>query len=227
MSASSRSFTPTRQGNPCLVCGDIKGRCRQTPEALNLCMDSSGVLPGFKYLGQTKDGLWAKYVTNDGQEQNQDDRIQQQQQLRAQRAAAEAQRHAEALPAIERDRLYNQLLNQLPLHPADRADLHRRGITDEQIKAWGIRSVDQWQPLEQELSYALPGLSLDGRLWATYQYVILLSESNSDIQNNVSQIPLKRLTRAENKSLIDQTKEVMSDKWYFKRKKTPTWQKEF
>jgi hypothetical protein len=55
-----------------------------------------------------------------------------------------AQRHADSLPAIERDRLYNQILNQLPLHPEDRADLHRRGITDEQIKTWGIRSVEPW-----------------------------------------------------------------------------------
>ncbi len=128
-------------------------------------MDSSGVLPGFHYLGQTKDGLWAKYRSDDGQ-QTPADRShfwQEQQQLRQQRATAEAQRHADALPAQERDRLYNQLLNQLFLHPADRADLHRRGITDEQIKAWGIRSVEQWQPLAQELSHALPGLSLDGR----------------------------------------------------------------
>jgi hypothetical protein len=220
---STRSFTPTRQGNPCLVCGDIKGRCRQTPESLNLCMDSSGVLPGFKYLGQTKDGLWAKYLIDDGTEQNQNDRIREQQQLRAQRAAAEAQCHADALPAMERDRLYRQLLSQLPLHPADRADLHRRGLTDEQIEAWVVKPVEQWQRLERELPHELAGVSLD--VWT--QYVIQAVESNKNIQFIVSQNPLKRLTRAENKSLIDQTKEVMSDKWYFKRKKTPTWQKEF
>jgi hypothetical protein len=102
---SSRSFTPTRQGNPCLVCGDIKGKCRQTPEDLNLCMDSSGVLPGFKYLGQTKDGLWAKYRIDDGQQTPADRKLrtqsthfwQKQKQLRQQRAVAEAQRHADAL----------------------------------------------------------------------------------------------------------------------------------
>ncbi|MCG9891350.1 MAG: hypothetical protein MH252_09760 [Thermosynechococcaceae cyanobacterium MS004] len=163
---SARSFVPTRQGNPCLICGDTKGKCRQTAEALNLCMEVSGTLPGFKYLGQTKNGLWAKYLLDDGTDRTQEEREQhfhEQQQLRASRAAAEAQRHADALPAHERDRLYAQLLNQLSLHPADRADLHRRGITDEQIKALGIRSVEQWQPLAQELSHALPGLGLDGR----------------------------------------------------------------
>jgi hypothetical protein len=236
---STRSFTPTRQGNPCLVCGDIKGRCRQTAEDLNLCMDSSGVLPGFHYLGQTKDGLWAKYILDDGQEQNQADRIREQQQLRAQRAAAEAQRHADALSAMEREsfaprvRLYNQLLHQLPLHPDDRADLNRRGITDEQIEAVGFKSVEQWQPLTQELSHALPGISLDGRSFVaklspiTYQNLIGVIERNPNIESIVSQNPLKRLTRAKNRSLIDQSKEVISDKWCFKRKKTPTWQKEF
>lgn len=148
---SARSFTPTRQNNPCLVYGDIKGRCRQLPEDLNLCMRTSGPLPGFQDLGQTKDGLWTQFVIDNGTEQTQEDRdrhYSQQHQLRQQRA--EAQRHSDALPAIERDRLHNQLL----LHPADRADLHRRGITDEQIKVWRVRSVEQWQPLVQELSHA-------------------------------------------------------------------------
>lgn len=54
-----------------------------------------------------------------------------------------------------------------------------------------------------------------------------MRECNQDIQSNVSQIPLKRLTWSENKSLIDPTKEVMSNKWFFKRKKTPTGKKEF
>jgi hypothetical protein len=131
------------------------------------------------------------------------------------------------LPAIERDRLYRQLLSQLPLHPADRADLHRRGITDEQIKAWGVSSVEQWQKLSIEILHELTGVSLDGRTLVTYQNVIWLIESNKNIQSVVSQIPLKRLTRADNQGLIDATKEVMSDKWFIRRKKTPTWQKEF
>jgi hypothetical protein len=180
-------------------------------------------------LGQTKDGLWAKYFIDDGTEQTQDDRESSAQRFRhyQQQQPLRAQRHAQALPALERDRLYNQLLNQLSLHPDDRADLHRRGITDEQIKAWGIRSVEQWQPLTQELSHALLGDALDGRLSIVLQHVIWLAESDLNIQNIVSQISLKRLTRAENKSLIDQTKEVMSDKWFNKRKKTPTGKKEF
>jgi hypothetical protein len=100
---STRSFSPTRQGNPCLVCGNIKGNCRQMPEDLDLCMD----LLGLKVDGQS---FSAKLSSN------------------------------------------------------------------------------------------------------IYQKLIGVIESNPDIHSNVSQIPLKRLTRAKNKSLIDQTKEVMSEK---------------
>jgi ribosomal protein S14 len=163
---STRSFTPTRQSNPCRICGDIKGNCRQTPADLNLCMAASGTLPGFRYLGQTKDGLWAKYILDDGLVQNQaerDRRWQEQQLLRQHRAAVEAQRHAQSLSATERDRLYRQLLTQLSLHPDDRSDLHRRGLTDHQIEAWGVRSVEQWQKLIIELPFTLPGVNLDGK----------------------------------------------------------------
>ena len=163
---STRSFTPTRQSNPCLICSDIKGNCRQTLEDLHLCMSLSSPLPGFRYLGQTKDGLWAKYAIDDGLKQSpqeREQRWQDQQLLRQQRAAAEADRRAEALPAIERDRHYRQLLSQLSLHPADRADLHRRGLIDEQIEALGVKSVEQWQRLSIELPHELTGVALDGR----------------------------------------------------------------
>jgi hypothetical protein len=115
---STRSFTPTRQGNPCLVCGNTKGRCRKTPESLTLCMGFLTLKVGGRSLG------------------------------------------AKPTPI-------------------------------------------------------------------TYQNLIRVIVSNPNIQSSVSMNPLKRLTQAENKSLIDQTKEVMTDKWCFKRKKTPTWKKEF
>jgi hypothetical protein len=76
-------------------------------------------------------------------------------------------------------------------------------------------------------------LKVDGRSLGakpspiTNQNLIRVIASNPNIESSGSQNPLKRLTQAENKSLIDQTKEVMTDKWCFKRKKTPTWQKEF
>ncbi|KAI9129731.1 hypothetical protein [Acaryochloris sp. CCMEE 5410] len=128
-------------------------------------MTLSGQIEGYRYLGQSKDGLWGKYVLDDGQDLSQEDRErrwQEQRILREQRAQAEVQRHAQSLPAPERDKLYRQLLDQLTLHPADRADLHRRGLTNEQIQNWGVKSIEQWQSLSGELPHTLPGISLDG-----------------------------------------------------------------
>ncbi|UJB73159.1 hypothetical protein HRE53_30935 (plasmid) [Acaryochloris sp. 'Moss Beach'] len=129
-------------------------------------MSLSGQIAGYRYLGQSKDGLWGKYVVDDGQNLRQEDRErrwQEQRILREKRAQAEAKRHAQSLPAPERDRLYRQLLGQLTLHPADRADLYRRGFTDDQIEDWGVKSVEQWQQLSPELPHTLPGVNLDGK----------------------------------------------------------------
>ncbi|ABW32323.1 hypothetical protein [Acaryochloris marina] len=129
-------------------------------------MTLSGQIEGYRYLGQSKDGLWGKYVLDDGKDLSQEDRErrwQEQRILREQRAQAEAQRHAQSLPASERDQHYRQLLDQLTLHPADRADLHRRGFTNEQIQDWGVKSVEQWQSLSSELPHTLPGVGLDGQ----------------------------------------------------------------
>jgi hypothetical protein len=125
-------------------------------------MNLSEPLPGFKYIGQTKDGLWAKYIPDTGHPLSDDDRTLLQLK-RQQRLAEETQRRAESLPATERDRHYRQLLNQLTLHSDDRDDLHRRGFTDEQINEWGVKSVEQWQRLTVELPHTLPGVNLDGR----------------------------------------------------------------
>jgi hypothetical protein len=84
-----------------------------------------------------------------------------------------------------------------------------------------------------EVAHALPGVRLEGRSLGaklspiTYQNLIRVIGGNPNFESSVSHNSLKGLTQAENKSLIDQTKEVMSDKWCFKRKKTPTWKKEF
>lgn len=162
---SASKILATNRTHPCDLCGDIKGDCRRA-DNLNLCMTLTGQIEGYRYLGQSKDGLWGKYVLDDGHDLNQEERERRWQEQRIRReqlAQAEAQRYAQSLPAPERDRLYRQILAQLTLHPADRADLHRRGFTDEQIEAWGVKSVEQWQQLSTELPHTLPGINLDGR----------------------------------------------------------------
>jgi hypothetical protein len=161
-------FIPTKRGNPCAICGDISGKCREVESTL-LCMTEvdamSAAVPGYKFIGQTKNGFWGKFVTDQGQSWTQTQRQewrQQQERIQQQRAAEEAKQRTESLPPTERDRLYRQLLDQLTLHPVDREDLQRRGLSDEQIAVGGFKSVQQWQSLETELSHRLPGVSLDG-----------------------------------------------------------------
>ena len=162
-----RDFTSTRRNNPCQVCGDTKGKCRETP-VIRLCMtfaDALQSIPGFRFVGRTKDDLWGKWVEEDDRDwtdQERDRWRQEQDQKRQQRADAEAQRRSASMSAEERDRHNRQLLGSLSLHPLDRISLHDRNLTDEQIAEWGVKSVDQWQKLEHEFPHALPGVNLTG-----------------------------------------------------------------
>jgi hypothetical protein len=164
------SYISTNRSNPCPLCDKTNGNCRTFEDSPNvLCMtftDAFTPIANFRYIGLTEDKFWGKWVPNDRQKLTQAERDDRQRELsrrRQESADAETQRRAEALPPQERDRLYRSLLAQLPLHPADRSDLMRRGLTDEQIEAWGVRSVEQWQRLDQELPHTLAGVSLDGR----------------------------------------------------------------
>lgn len=157
-------FTLFHRGNACPICESSSGKCREA-ENLILCMSRTEKtdIPGYKFKGRTQNQLWGKWVVSGGDTSEADREAwkEQQRAKRQQRLEEEAKRKAEAMSAVERDRHYRRLLNQLSLHPDDRADLHRRGITDEQIKLWGVKSVEQWQRLSIELPHILPGVSLD------------------------------------------------------------------
>lgn len=182
-----KTFIPTKRGNECQICGDTKGKCRETATAL-LCMtftEGRDRVPGFRFIGLTKNQLWGKWVTDDGRNSTEQQRAewrQQQQALRAIRQQAEAAARSAAMPAVERNRHYRKLLGQLSLHPIDRSDLHRRGLSDEQIAVWGVKSVEQWQRLEIELPNTLPGVGIEGRSLNTQVgYLCPIPDVNGDI----------------------------------------------
>jgi hypothetical protein len=163
-------YTPTRKSNPCQICGDTKAKCRETEGSVLLCMtfsEATGApnVPGFKFIGRTKNNCWGKWIVDDGQswtEQQREEWKRTQVAQRQLRATQEKEKHTGSLPAKERDRYYRKLLNQLELHPDDRADLLRRGLTNKQIKTWGVKSVEQWQKLTSRVSPLLSGVSPDG-----------------------------------------------------------------
>ncbi|MGI2907952.1 hypothetical protein [Tolypothrix sp. VBCCA 56010] len=167
-SSHNKGFTPTRAFNPCQICSDTSGKCRET-ESVLLCMnitDAHSATNSFKFIGLTKDGLWGKFVKDDGQNFTQQQREQWQQEQKLQklsRLKAEQQRRSGSLSESDRNKEISLVLSQLSLLPEHKTDLQHRGLTDEQIAALKFCSVEQWQKLESEVSYKLAGISIHGK----------------------------------------------------------------
>lgn len=171
------AYLPTTRSNPCPVCGDTKGKCRTFADSNNvLCLENAGVgigaiINGYYCIGDTSDHRCGKFVPEEERLQSQQQWSEQQRQewiakrkrLEEQRREQEESRRQECLPVAERDRLYRQLLGELTLHPADRADLLRRGYSEEKIQANSYKSVEKWQHLSREYDIRLPGVQLNGR----------------------------------------------------------------
>ncbi len=155
-----RDWILATKHNPC-HCGGTDW-CRRSPDGKAvLCRRTDIAPPGWIRGSQPKDGQGYIFHLKD----NNFDReiwLADQERRREARKAEETRHRAESPPAGERDRLYRQLLDQLPLEQFDRNNLERRGLTPEQIKLGMFRTVRQWQKLETELPHTLPGVNLDG-----------------------------------------------------------------
>ena len=87
--------------------------------------DTLQLVPGFRFIGRTKDDLWGKWVEENDRswtDQERDHWRQEQNRKRQDRTNAEAQRRAASMEATARDRHNRQLLNSLTLHVLDRAE---------------------------------------------------------------------------------------------------------
>lgn len=158
---------PTRHHNPCQICGDTSGKCRETPTTL-LCMeitDAYNCPPGFKFRGLSSDGNWGKFTKNEtvSDPSRREEFVRQQRQKRQQRLQVESNRLGQLLCESERDKNIRKIIRQLGLSQQHKADLQRRGLTDEQIAAGMFRSVEQWQKLDFEVSHRLGGVAIDGK----------------------------------------------------------------
>ncbi|PZO20378.1 MAG: hypothetical protein DCF25_06620 [Leptolyngbya foveolarum] len=162
-------FTPTNRSNDCPVCGDISGKCRTKDDggqAFVLCVTEGSakqfdIVNGYKCIGN-KNSRWATFtLDNDSPQKSYEER----QQLRQQREAEERERYQSGLNPSDRQATHTQLLAQLALHPDDRADLLRRGLSAATVKRF--RSVKPWQKLTQEIAPRTPGIGSDGQKVAT------------------------------------------------------------
>jgi len=156
----------------CRLCG-LKGKCREHLDNPNqfLCMTFADirkgeVISGYKCTGHTKDGTWAMFALDNSQEWSQEQHEKwerEKQQRKAKQKAEDKRRRQESLTIKERDRQYRKLLSELTLSEADRADLKKRGFTDDEIALCGYKSVTQYQQLQKQYSSLLPGVSTSGK----------------------------------------------------------------
>ena len=162
-------FTPTSHANDCPVCGDISGRCKRKEDGSQtffLCVTESSakqfdIVNGYKCIGN-RNSRWATFTLDGHSPQKSDEERQQQ---RQQREAEDRKRYQSGLNANDRQAAHTQLLAQLSLHPDDRADLLRRGLSAATISTF--RSVKPWQKLTQEIAPNTPGIGSNGQKVAT------------------------------------------------------------
>ena len=85
------------------------------------------------------------------------------QQSRLDRESKERALYQAGLSPDERHAAHTQLLAQLSLHDIDRADLTRRGLSDEQIEAGQFRSIGPGQSLDLPIDSRTPGVGFGGK----------------------------------------------------------------
>ena len=166
------SFTPTSKHLPCDICSDTSGKCRvHKGGEILLCMPFSNarfgeIQNGYKCIKPDKGKGWSTWKLDNTQEWTEQQRQEWKQRLeiRKQRQAKKDEARANlALSQQQRHEQYSRLLAELTLHPEDRADLVRRGFTNEQIELSGFKSVENWQKLLGEYSSLLPGIGIGGK----------------------------------------------------------------
>ncbi len=143
-------FTSTRRGNPCPICEDTSGKCREHRDGeIFLCMTYADarlgeIQSGYKCLKEAKSGNWASFKLDNTQDWSDQQRLDWQvrnEQRRLAQAKEDGERRRRSLSAVERDKQYQELLGSLTLHSDDRADLVRRGFTHEQIELSGLSQL--------------------------------------------------------------------------------------
>ena len=120
---------------------------------------------GFKCVKADSGKGWASFKLDNSQEWLQNPLLERKvgnNYRRKRQLEAEEQRQQRSLSEAERDKQYRQMLSELTLHPDDRADLIRRGFTQKQIELSGFKSIERYQPLQNQYSELLPGVTAQG-----------------------------------------------------------------
>jgi hypothetical protein len=162
---------PTNKNNACPICDDATGDCRVVIGGSSLydaifCHTYADARKGEKINGHicTKEmgtGHTATFLVDNSQEWTEENKIkwEQERERRSEQSKLALERKIEnQLSAVERDKYYRNILNQLPLIESDRTSLKMRGLSDLEIKCGLYRSVKPWQKIKGHLPANLPGL---------------------------------------------------------------------
>ncbi|BAZ18460.1 hypothetical protein NIES4071_103450 (plasmid) [Calothrix sp. NIES-4071] len=155
----------TSKRNGCRVCGGHDSKCGWLPDTdIHFCMninDAISAPPRWKYLGETRNGMWGMFVPDEGKQYTEEEIAA----YKERKASEELRRrlhHTESLSEASRHRQLTSLVNQLPLNECHCEDLRRRNLSDELIKRGNFRSIGKFQKLDFELSHNLAGVSING-----------------------------------------------------------------
>ena len=162
----------SRKSNPCPICENSSGKCRQSATDLNYwqCMSFTDVklwemVGNYKCLGLTKDGMWNQFhlEDEDAEDERRDEWLRRKEERKEQIAKVQQEKAKQSLTDRDRHQQYMALLSELTLHPKDRADLVRRGFTNQEIELSGFKSVSKWHLLKGKYSNALPGVDPESK----------------------------------------------------------------
>lgn len=201
------SLIPSQRHNPCPICDNTSGKCRQGREDQDYwqCMTyadarKGDIVGGYKCLGHTKDGLWGHFRIDNSQQWSEQQRLEwkaHNQQRQQQQAKEDDERRQRSLSAVERDKQYRNLLESLTLHSDDQADLLRRGLTHDQIELSGFKSVERYQQLQKQYSELLPGISTGGYSLIVQDAGYLIPIRNTDGLIVACQIRVRALSAGQ------------------------------
>ena len=129
-------FFPVSKRIPCPVCENTSGKCRTTDGDLILCMTHDGALPGWHYLGQSKDYLWGKYLP----ESDRPAPVAGVQKEREPEKTKEREPEKTIVPDSVKDHNYQAILNQLELSDRHIEDFTRRNLSATEIEFLSTRA---------------------------------------------------------------------------------------
>ena len=153
--SSSQKFQPTSKSEPCPICGNISGFCKSREgdrgDLLIYCHNEpvrpSGPINGHHWTSVA--GEWGVFSTEKPKNQGSE----------STRTKA-PNRTPQPLPSpADRDATFRSYMDNLTLNSDDRADLNRRGVSDEQIASWGVLSIEGKEP-----GYLCPCYSPNGAI---------------------------------------------------------------